>query len=360
MATDYSREAMLKASLQSIADDAALAGASVLNLSASNASAITVATNYFNKGLATLANSAAVSAPVVTAPNSVSVTVSASATLKTTLMGIFQASMPVNVTATAQGPGYTIKVTYNSGFTISAADCNSIYYYIVPSTGGIPLDLSAYTELFTNCTSIDPNFQVNNQIPKKIVAGPTQQIGFAFLNQTGAANPGYYRGGTNQYGAAVGSYHYFFSSLPVPTNYPGLGYTNQGTFYTGVMNALGTGCSSRTAITGTVNNYLTNVGGDSLNACASHPCTTLVNGVVYNNNLTINGACSTPTTGAATCQQLYNTPETYGWNDLGGINPITGAGTDDYDYGNSNYTVNCVPNTLPTNSSGPAQVILTQ
>ena len=361
IATDYSREAMLKASLQSIADDAALAGASMLNLSSSDTEAISVATNYFNKGFATLAGGAATPTLSVSAPNSTTVVVTATTTLKSTLMGYFKVlSLPIGVSATAQGPGYAIKVQKIGGFDSGAADGNTIYYYIVPAGGGIPLNLSAYTELFTNDPAVDPNFAVDNNVPKTIVAGPTQQIGFAMLNHTGSVNPFYYNGGSNQYGGTQGTYHYFFSSLPVPTNYPGLGYTNQGTFYTGTIASDGS-CKNKTAITGTVTNFVANSGWT--NHCSAHPCTTLTNAAngtptVYNNNLLINGSCSNPASGAPTCQQLYSGPEEYRWNDMGGI--YAGVGDDNYDYTDADYTVNCVPNTLPTSSSGPAQVILTQ
>ena len=350
MATDYSREAMLKASLQSIADDAALAGASTLNLSSSNANAISIATSYFNKGVATIANSASVGAPTVAVPNSTTVIVTASAALKTTLLGMFQTSMPVNVTAVAQGPGYAIKVTFG-GFKSGAADANTIYYYLVGANGLPPLNVSAYTELFTN-NPADPMFYTNS-VPKTIVAGPDQRIGFAMLNQTGAVTPD----GTNAYGGTQNSYHYFFSSAPVVSNYAGLGYANQGNYY---YNGVGTSasCSGKKQITTTnISNvpttppFVANEG--NLNTCPARPCVTVSGTGVYQNNLTINGACSTQANAAPTCLQLYDTPETYAWNDMGGF------GYDDYNYKDANFTVNCVPSNLAS-SSGPAQVILTQ
>ncbi len=343
VATDYSREAIMKASLQSIADSAAIAGASELNQTNGSALGITLATNYFNKSVAKIANSASVSSPVVTSPNSITVTVTASATLKTTLLGIFEPTMTINVLATAQGPGYAIKATQTGGFSAQAGDGNSIYYYKIPPGGGIPTTLSSYTLLFTNNPLIDPNWAADNATPKTIALGPNDQVGFALYNQTGARSAY----GSNAYGGTLGSTHAFFSNLSPTSNLPGYGYTSQGTYYTGTTNA--NGSCTKTAITTTVNNYVPT----ATSSCNAHPCTTLVGGGVYNNNLLVNGACSTATTAASTCLQLYNNPTQYAWNDMGGS-------PDDFDYNDAVYTVNCVPNMGTNTASGTRAVILTQ
>ncbi|WP_428377983.1 pilus assembly protein TadG-related protein [Lichenicoccus sp.] len=354
VAVDYSRESLLKASLQSIVDDAALAGASNLNQTTSTSGAITLATSYFNRSVATIANSNTVSGPTVQVPNSITVTVSATAQLGTTLMGIFEPNMQVAVTATAMGPGYAIKVSKTGGFTSTAYDGDSIYFYVVPPGGGYPTSLSSYTLLFTNSSAVDPNYEYDNANPKAIAVGPNDQVGFALYNTNGGKTPY----GTNGYGAAQGSTHIFLSSLAAPSQDPAFGYPNQPTYNTGsysyprygraTCNPTPIGSTNPTFASTAVNSYSTDT-----TSCITHPCVTQTGAGLMNNNLLINGVCSTQATAVQTCLQLYNNPTAFRWNDMGG-------GSDDFNYNDANYTVSCQPNTTGTSILGqPKAVILT-
>jgi Flp pilus assembly protein TadG len=342
VAVDFGRLAMLKASLQTVADGAALAGASVLNQSNGASNATTVAAAYFTKGAASLAGTAVVGSPSVTEPSSIEVQVTATATLSLTLMSLVTNSMQVSVLAAADGPGYVLQVTKTGGFKSDASDSNSVYYYIINSNGTVPTSTSQATLMFTNDPKVDPNYTADNASPKGILVGPNDQVGFGLLNITGGITS-YPK---NAYGAGSGSAHPFYSSIAVPS---ANAYSSQGTFYTGKSTTYkgNTTCTS-TAITAATTSWQSN----KPNACNAHPCVTASGKALLNNNLLINGACSTQATAIQTCLQLYNNPVEYRWNDMGGS-------PDDFDYDDADYTVSCQPNTTGTgNSNQPANVTL--
>ena len=110
-AVDFSRVGMMKTTLQSVADGAALAGASALCLSNGQTDATQAATDYFNKGTSLLAKSATIGAPTVTIPSSIEVTVTATATVTNTLMQLGGMSETVSVTSSAEGPAYQLQAT---------------------------------------------------------------------------------------------------------------------------------------------------------------------------------------------------------------------------------------------------------
>ncbi|NPD69192.1 hypothetical protein HN018_02210 [Lichenicola cladoniae] len=345
-AVDFARLEILKTSLQSVVDGAALAGASALSLPTGSSSAITVATAYYNKGVASLATTATVSSPTVTIPSTIQVTVVASATLQYSFMNLVGSGLSVPITASAKGPGYQLQVTKTGGFDAQAYDGNSIYFYKV-SGNTVPSSTSLKL-LFTNDPAVDPDYQVDNTKPKAIQVGPNDSVGFALINKT-AARQNY---SPNGYGARAGSTHYFYSSLSTPSS---LEYKPQPTFTTGKTkttttskngHTTSTTTCTNTAIKTTVTDYVTGIAnGTKIQNCNAHPCTTLDNGVVLQNNLVVgnNNACSTPATATRTCLQLQATPLLFAWNDMGG-------GVDDYDYQDANYTVTCVP----TSTAGTA------
>ncbi|WP_419728280.1 TadE/TadG family type IV pilus assembly protein [Lichenicola sp.] len=344
-AVDFARLEILKTSLQSVVDGAALAGASALNLSNGSSSAITVATDYYTKGVASLATTATVGAPTVTVPSSIEVTVSTTATLQYSFMGLIGSGLSVPITASAEGPPYVIQVTKTGGFTSSAYDSDSVYFYIVTG-GALPATTASMNLLFTNDSSVDSNYQTDNGTAKAIRVSANDQIGFALVNKTGAIT--YYS--PNGYGAAGNSVHYFYSSSSPPSS---VAYPTQGNFYTGVTttkknkNGSTTTTCSQTRIGTTVTNYVSS----ETDSCNAHPCTTLNGSTVQENNLLVNGACSTPSTAVRTCLQLQANPVAYSWNDMGG-------GSDDYDYNDAAYTVSCVVATASSATAPPSVVAL--
>ena len=330
-AVDFARVGMLKTSLQSVTDGAALAGASALYMNNAATEAQDAAQQYYAKGTVPLAKYAAVGTPTVTMPSSIEVTVTASATLSNSFMRLVNMGEVVSVTSSAEGPAYQIQVTKTGGFTADAADSNSIYFYKTDNTGAPPSSTSSYTLLFTNDPNVDANYQADNAANKDISVAATDYVGFALLNKTeGISN----YGSTNSYGAKSGSEHLFFSSIAVPSSDA---YSSQGTFYNGTKNSQGT-CQT-TAINSTVTTYVSTESG----GCGPHPCTEMSGSTVMQNNLLIGSSCSSQSTALLTCQQLYTNPVTFSWNDMGG-NP------DDFDYNDAVYTVQCVPT-----SSGPSQ-----
>lgn len=344
-AVDFARIEILRTSLQSVVDGAALAGASALSLSSGSTSAVTVATDYFNKGVASLATTATVSSPTVTLPSTIEVTVTATATLRYSLMSVIGSQLSIPVTASAEGPAYQLQVTKTGGFSSSAWDSNSVYFYVVSADGTVPTSISAMTLLFTNDPAVDSNFTADNASPKTIRIGGNDSVGFALVNQTGGLT-GY---GKNAYGAAQNSIHYFYSSAAIPSL---IAYPSQGKFYTGTtstsyyQNWGWVSTCSKTAITTTVTNYVSS----ETNSCNAHPCTALNGSVVMENNLLVGGACATQASATQTCLQLYNSPVSFAWNDMGG-------GGDDFDYDDADYTVSCAPSSTVVQ---PGSVILVQ
>lgn len=285
LAIDYTRALQFKTSLQGACDSAALAGASLLTTSSSSAS--TMATNYIKAEILKLPPNNGVTYTVTT-PSSDQVVVSATGQVATTFMAMFTKSFPVTTAATAgpsQGAGSALGTTNTvmfsaGGFSASAADANTIYWYIVPSDNSVP-PASALNPLYTN----DPKNPVPAPNSSGYSVGATQQIGFALKNITGGLS----NYGSNQYGGTVGSVHMFYSHLSPPSSvaYPGEGQDNV-----------------KVCTSGSVAN------------CESH------------------GATGTPTTAAPTCSSLGNNTMTQAWNDMGGS-------VDDLDYNDAVYQISC-------------------
>ena len=349
-AVDFARVGMLKTSMQAVTDGAALAGASALCLSSGTTDPTQAATDYYTKGTVPIARYATVGAVNVSIPSTIEVTVTATATLTNTLMQLVGMSETVSVTSSAEGPAYTISVTKTGGFTSSAADSDSIYFYPVSNSGVLPTSTSAMKLLFTNDPAVDPTYLADNAATKSISVGANDYVGFALVNKTGGISSY----GANPYGGAQGSTHYFYSSAVVPS---AVAYPTQRSFYTGQTSRswFGQTSCSTTTITSSVTSYVPTAS----TSCYPHPCTEMSGTNVLNNNLLIgtSGTCSTPATATLTCLQLQATPLTFSWNDMGGANNnnVAGGG-DDFDYNDAVYTVSCAPST--TASSQPNDVIL--
>ncbi|MFZ2007529.1 MAG: pilus assembly protein TadG-related protein, partial [Stellaceae bacterium] len=102
---DFARGLNFKSDLQGAADAAAISGASVYFNAGYSSEATTAATNYMNKAIASLPTNNGVSSSVTlsqTAPWTVTVT--ASATINSTFNGVLESTLPVSVSATANGP----------------------------------------------------------------------------------------------------------------------------------------------------------------------------------------------------------------------------------------------------------------
>jgi Flp pilus assembly protein TadG len=102
---DFARGLNFKSDLQGAADAAAISGAAVFFNSGYSSEATTAATNYMNKAIATLPTNNGVTSSVTlsqTAPWTV--TVKASATINSTFNTLLETTVPISVSATANGP----------------------------------------------------------------------------------------------------------------------------------------------------------------------------------------------------------------------------------------------------------------
>jgi Flp pilus assembly protein TadG len=314
---DYARAANLRASLQSAADSATLAGASAYVSPASATTAQTLASNYLSKGTApilpqitlgttTVTPGTQSSSGVVTA-YTMSVTVSA--TVPTTLMALVTGPMTVNAAATAKNPivtGIVGLTNWKSG----ACDANTAYWYPVPADGGIPSP-STLTLMFTNTGASNPS-SVN------VPVSASQKIGFAFKNVTGG-NCGY---GSNQYGGSQGSTHWFYSSQSPPNG--------------GAYASAATKDCSLQVIKGTV--FL----GTTTYAAPKSQCFTA------SSNPTM---ASVLTRSAPSCAELAGASYQYVWNDMGG-------NTDDLDYDDGIFTYSCTGGSGAANGTSTTGVVL--
>ena len=140
-AVDYTRATQFKSALQNLADAAALAGASAYVSPATAATGVTTATNYFNAGLAYLPPNIGVGTPTITSSSDangyyIRVFVPTSR-IRTTFLALVMNSIPVQVNAMASDPIVTGNVDFG-GWTTSAYDGNTIYWYAASADGSIP------------------------------------------------------------------------------------------------------------------------------------------------------------------------------------------------------------------------------
>ena len=216
-ALDYARMVQFKGDLQNAVDEAALAGASVLNSSSSatNTYATSVATNYFNRAI--LPASIKVNAPTVTANNSGSgtlpngnsaytVKVSASATVANSLFALLIPSVSISASGTAAEPLVSSNLSVG-GPNSQACDQNNLYIYLVPKTAdGTGYDYS------TAALNLLPASAFTLVTPGATIppVPANQPLGIKLVNNTDAKC-----GGTapNSYGAPGGSTQSFYSSL---------------------------------------------------------------------------------------------------------------------------------------------------
>lgn len=102
---DFARGLNFKQALQGAVDSAAIAGASVYLNNGYASQASTAATNYMKSAIPHLpANNGVSSTVSVSSTAPWTVTVGASATINSTFSGLFESTIPVSVSATANGP----------------------------------------------------------------------------------------------------------------------------------------------------------------------------------------------------------------------------------------------------------------
>jgi Flp pilus assembly protein TadG len=325
-AIDYSRAVHFRAEVQGVVDSAALAGATAFVNAASQSLAVSVVTEFMNAGIAKLPtnNGVSFSAPTMTiinvasTPAAYQVAVTATANVGTTFLGILIPSIPVTVSATAENPVVSAAANF-SGFSSSAWDKNTIYWYPIPpgsSNTYVPPN-SALVAIWSDAGGV-------TAAPASVAA--SQKIGFALVNITGGLVANY---GANQYGGAYLSTHTFYSSLPNPSSsVNGYNSTNNPGNVNGVNGNTGNNCSLQTAVVP-------------------------ASGVIV---APPGGSCYPPNTYqymSPTCSQLGGQTIHYYWNDMGG-NP------DDKDYNDAEFSFSCGANASGLGANGPQNVVLIQ
>jgi Flp pilus assembly protein TadG len=417
-AIDYARVIQYKNDLQNTVDEAALAGAAVLidNSARTNATAVTVATNYFKRSI--LPTSLTLSAPSVVVDNTgnallpngnkaFTVVVSANATLANTLFSIFVPSAAVRVQGTAGQPLVNANLALGRPNS-QACDANSESVYVIPKNAdGTGYDYSAAA---LQALPESAFTQVGSSATLPVVTA-NQPLGVRLKNVTGGIC-----GGTagNPYGAPAGSTNYFYSSLIYnqmsPSELSNVPYPVVATYnfltnsYTQLqitpINSTTTKTYSGTALD--TGSYLGNANCALDSSVSPNPSISGFNGVYHylckpqyhqeNGNSNVAGNCSlyiqtgvsasyvNGLTGsspapAGSAGQCYNSTQAnaqYAAPTCSQISALAnngsaaaavfwwndggGVGSDDYDYNDAYFAMNC--STSGGNSSGNTQVAL--
>jgi Flp pilus assembly protein TadG len=315
---DYARAAMLRTALQNTVDSAALAGAAAYSNSSYATVAQTLSTNYVTNGTNSLLSQLTLGTTTVTpgtlttggAVTAYTMTVATSATVPTTLMAMFTPTMTVHAAATAKNPIVTATVKLTS-WKASACDTNTAYWYAVPANNVAPAQ-SAMTQMFTNSGTSNPS-------SISIFVSASQKIGFAFKSVTGGQCPY----GSNQYGGAQGSIHWFYSSQTPPN--------------AAAYGATATKDCSLQVVLGTVKN------GNLSFTAPKTQCLTASSSPTMSTAL-LNAAPS--------CSALNGGTYQYSWNDMGG-------GTDSLNYDDGVYTLSCTGGSGSGNGTATTGVVLT-
>jgi hypothetical protein len=323
VAVDVSREVQFKTALQSAADNAALAGASVYTTAANQAAAISTATNYMKQAIAALPASTQVADVTVSAAstsNGFTIQVGATRAVATTFLAPVMDSIKIAASATAENP-LTNTATVNvgqpssgSGPLVSSSDAgdhNVIYMYAIPADNSAPKDADL-VQIFDN----DPSKANSNPKTVSLTALASQNIGFALKNTTGGLHPY----GTNGYQGKQGTTHMMYSHLNPPSK---IAYPSQ------TKNCL------------VETNDVTSSPTSTAAAPSSGSCFSTKPGQ-YTQNLSLD------------CNKSAGKIIRYYWNDMGGP-------SDDHDYNDAAYSVQCpsAPSTQANNSgNGPKGVVL--
>ena len=318
---DFALAVQARTSLQNIVDSAAISGASAFTSSTGGTAAATVASNYMNLNVTNLPNNQGTTYNVSTAvsTSAYSVTVTANTSIQTTFMYMFVQSIPISATATAAFEGSVGNVNA-ANWASNAGDHNTIYWYLVPTDGSVPVFKTSnfpngtfsdgtFTALFTNATTnVPPTSNSTFSVP------PGRSVGFALVNVTG----GLANYGNNQYGGTPGTTHVFYSQLTIPndsSNNPG-GYTNKAD-YTNGLTCTGKNPPSGCGKIENCSLQTIQVTGSSLPTPKAGGCFT-----------------AAQTNASPTCAALAGQTWSYYWNDMGGT-------TDDFDYNDASFTFTC-------------------
>ena len=362
---DYGHAVQIRTTLQNAVDAAALSGASAYTAPSAQSTAQTLAQNYVNKGTAALPAGVTITSTTVT-PGSTSsaytMSVSITISVPTTFMSLYKKSLTVTASAKATNPVVTGSFDASS-FVSYACDINEIYWYIVPSGGGVP-DASAMNLLWSNNTQSPTTTATFN-------VAASAQIGFAMKNITGARDSslGGCNYGNNSYGSHPGDVQWLYSSLQPPsadwniapggtnTGSHGVYPTTQdcalvvveGTMSHGQMTFPSAPQGQCYTASGSGGNSYGNGNGDD-------------NGGGWggwgwgngNGNSNSNQTMSQEMTNAApSCSALSGNTYQYNWNDMGGS-------TDTYNYGNDmQYSFSCSGGSGSGNGTSTSSVVLT-
>lgn len=207
-AVDFGRVYVAAKNLQSVVDAAALAGGTAFSDESREELALAAARAYFERGAATLPEYlrlGAVSFTTTPAEGCTErtaaerITVTASATIETTLMSFAVPVMNTTASATSAHPlvEFYIDVT---DFNFAAHDRIGIWWYKLPTDGVDPQ--AADLSLIVDNTTTGPVEAV------RVCVGPDQKIGFAFSDR-----PAY----PNLYGGIPGNQYYYYSTLVPPS-----------------------------------------------------------------------------------------------------------------------------------------------
>ena len=341
-AIDYSRSVHFRSELQGVADSAALAGAALWT-GGTNTAATTAATNYITTGATRLQPNGGLTQDVQTSSSNIGyqVDVTLTSSMTTTFLGFIMPSIAVTVYATALNPkpyGHfcagAISASQTlcgnaSAFSASAADTNTVYWYVVPADNSVPAD-TALTQLWSNGSTS------NN--PQPIPLDANQKIGFAMRNVTGnygttCTGSGHSRVCTqnkNQYGSTLGGTHTFYSHLVPPTNSTnGYNSTNNASNVNSVNGATGKNCALQVTVNASATGYST-----APSASGTCPNYNDANATTY----------ATPS-----CAQLAGKTITFYFNDMGGT-------TDDKDFNDAVFVYYCGGNGSGAGGSTGASV----
>jgi Flp pilus assembly protein TadG len=378
LSVDLARLVIAQTTLQSSVDSAALAGASAWQGSTSTVSTTTIATNYFNRTIQA-AGVTLTGAPTVVAGNGTyngsstyNVQVSAKATLRTVFMSIGGiASLSLNASATAANPAVHPVVTLvtNTGNNY-AYDWNSAYMYAVPVNGSGTPDftsmppMSQFYEIDSNCNSSDGAYMANAMCNGQFGAtvptttnfptiSATTPIAFLFVNMTdgsrSAADGGY---GPNMYNSQPGYYNVMNTEWmstgsgtssgwgPSLNTDNTVGIVQQLTGYT-LNQPVKTNYAMKNNQTASSPQPGQTTGPNCALVITQENPTSIPNTIPH----TLQYQCYKDTDTASgaqyinlSCQQIAGRTFQYWWNDMG-------ASTDDYDYQNLIYTLQCLPGT---------------
>jgi Flp pilus assembly protein TadG len=350
-AIDFARQVQSYRALTNAVDGAALAGATLLSESGYATDVPTLVRAYLTAAAAGTNITFGTPTIQVTANT---VTVTLSATIHATLLGMLMATLPTSVSATAGGSTGVFSISATPNGT-DAADLNSLYIYAENADGS--KDLSHRTLLFDNSGTAP--YAAGQAVHVSFSLGLGQRLAFELDNETGGRNAGWYNGHPNTYGSAVNTVNVYYTS-----DYPATLHTSNSTDgYSGNNQAAMVNANKVFFASSAQACFVNNGSVVPLSTFNSSTGYGTIQGPVQQQNVEVNGACAnvTPTSPYninPTCLELNGSNSantmTIDWNDMG--NPITVGDSDIYNasYTDMEFTFSC-----STASGGYARTVLT-